>query len=218
MKKLLLGLGLALLSCQAAAITTIAGIDFIDVADNLTGSVGSFTNNTTGTGPDPIADGNGASWVMSSNTPFPGTSTLDVSFGSSTALRSANVDAVDLTLLFVGNSYPHVGSITLTGGTSTFSTPFSLDPGPDNLNGYTKFNSVSASESPGGPPPPEFAIYSLTIPLTGDGTFTGVHLDISSGFSAVPSLVGTTVVPVPAAVWLFGSGLVALAGAARRRA
>lgn len=217
MKKLLLGLGLALLSCQAVAITTIAGIEFIDVADTLTGSVGSFTNNTTGTGPAPIADGNGASWVRSSNNPFPGASTLDVSFGSSTALRSANVDDVDLTLLFVGNSYPHMGSITLTGGTSTFSTPFSLDTGLDNLNGYTEFNSVTASESPGSAPD-TYGIYALTIPLTGDGTFTGVHLDISSGFSAVPSLVGTTVVPVPAAVWLFGSGLVALAGAARRRA
>ena len=216
MKKLLLGLGLALLSCQTVAITTIAGIEFIDVADTLTVSVGSFTNNTTGTGPAPIADGNGASWVMSNNNPFPGISTLDVSFGSSTALRSANVDDVNLTLLFVGNSYPHEGSITLTGGTSRFSTPFSLDTGLDNLNGYTGFNSVTASESPGGTPD-TFGIYALTIPLTGGGTFNGVHLDISSGVSAVPSLLGTTVVPVPAAVWLFGSGLIALAGAARRR-
>ena len=213
--KLLIGLSLTLLSCQAAAITTVAGIDFVDVATNLTDSVGAFYNNTTDifpnppsttTGPIPIVDGNGASWVMSGDT----LATLDASFAG-----AFNVANVDVTLLFVGNSYPHMGTITLSGGTSAFSTLFSLDPGLDNLNGYTGFNSVSAAASAAAAPE-TFAIYALAIPLTGSGTFSGIQLDIS-GFSAVPSLVGVTAVPVPAAVWLFGSGLIVLAGAARRR-
>ena len=53
MKKLLIGLSLTLLSCQAAAITTVAGIDFVDVATNLTDSVGAFYNNTTDIFPNP---------------------------------------------------------------------------------------------------------------------------------------------------------------------
>lgn len=46
--------------------------------------------------------------------------------------------------------------------------------------------------------------------LTGESTFIG-----NTGFS---SITGLTVVPVPAAVWLLGSGLLGLIGIARKRA
>ena len=199
MKKLLLGLGLALLSCQAVAITTIAGIEFIDIATNLDASVGNYSNNVPGlgnTGPQPIADVNGASWVMSGDA----TATLDVSFGG-----SANGDNVDLTMLFVGDG-GHSGTITLLGGSSNGTEiPFAIGSGA----GYTGHNADDGTNL--------YGIFSTNLTLAGLGTFNGVQMDISAA-SAVPSLVGTTaVVPVPAAVWLFGSGLIALAGAARRR-
>lgn len=43
-----------------------------------------------------------------------------------------------------------------------------------------------------------------------------VHLDIGSGNSLYVDSVQSAVVPVPAAVWLFGSGLMGLIGVARR--
>ena len=51
------------------------------------------------------------------------------------------------------------------------------------------------------------------------GTIGDASCDDTGGpCSAVPSFVGTySVVPVPAAVWLFGSGLIGLVGLARRR-
>jgi len=52
--------------------------------------------------------------------------------------------------------------------------------------------------------------YSATVPVGDPSNFGGVHYDIN--------IAGTiSAVPVPAAVWLFGSGLVGLAGVARRR-
>jgi len=52
--------------------------------------------------------------------------------------------------------------------------------------------------------------FSLTIPgVTTDSTFSNVQLS----FGTTPE----TVVPIPAAVWLFGSGLLGLIGIARRR-
>ncbi|WJW74269.1 VPLPA-CTERM sorting domain-containing protein [Thiohalobacter sp. IOR34] len=51
-----------------------------------------------------------------------------------------------------------------------------------------------------------------------DGPFTGLqlHLDIGSGNSLYVQSV-QTVVPLPAAIWLFGSGLAGLAGMSLRR-
>jgi len=55
-------------------------------------------------------------------------------------------------------------------------------------------------------------------PLTG-GPFPGfnINLDIGSGNSLTLTSVTTSVVPIPAAAWLFGSGLIALIGLARRK-
>jgi len=63
-----------------------------------------------------------------------------------------------------------------------------------------------------------FAVTSL-ISLNAYGTLD-VTLSATSGdfyFDDATLTANTTVVPVPAALWLFGSGLLALAGAARKR-
>lgn len=53
----------------------------------------------------------------------------------------------------------------------------------------------------------------------GEAHFTGGSLNSSqSDINAGSYLVRTSVVPVPAAAWLFGSGLIGLAGIARRKA
>jgi len=54
----------------------------------------------------------------------------------------------------------------------------------------------------------QFFGFSLAFDVTGTGVATAVSTDI----------VNTTVVPVPAAAWLFGSGLIGLVGVARRQA
>jgi len=50
-----------------------------------------------------------------------------------------------------------------------------------------------------------------------EGTYAGPRTTLSGDDEAgIRSIYGPTVVPVPAAVWLFGSGLIALVGFARR--
>jgi len=53
----------------------------------------------------------------------------------------------------------------------------------------------------------DFFAFTLGFDFTGSNASTAVSTDI----------INTSVVPVPAAVWLFGSGLIGLAGVARRR-
>ena len=54
----------------------------------------------------------------------------------------------------------------------------------------------------------EFFGFSMGFDFSQDGTATAISTDV----------INTSVVPVPAAVWLFGSGLIGLVGVARRRA
>ena len=57
--------------------------------------------------------------------------------------------------------------------------------------------------------------YTATVPVGDPSGFGGVHY----GLNLVGTISGDlTAVPVPAAVWLFGSGLLGLVGVARRKA
>ena len=51
------------------------------------------------------------------------------------------------------------------------------------------------------------------IPMAGGGPFGGYNANFNANMTPTPD----TVVPVPAAVWLFGSGLMGLAAVARRK-
>ena len=219
MKNVFIAVCLALLSHQTLA-APVAGINFKEIAGSLDAYQGAYLSNATGVpagapiaSPNPIVDGNAGSYVMSSST----TATLNLGFGT-----SLNVADRDLTILLVGNDAPHTIGITLLGGASGNPDPFSLDPRVDNTLGYTGFNMLMepVPAQAASVDPILWGIYAMNIHLADyfSGSFTGVQLNIS-GLSAAPSLVGTTsVVPVPAAVWLFGSGLVGLVGIARKRA
>ena len=54
----------------------------------------------------------------------------------------------------------------------------------------------------------------MGIPMAAMGPFPGFNATFSANLTATPK---TSTVPVPAAVWLFGSGLLGLGGLARRR-
>ncbi|MFV2004643.1 MAG: VPLPA-CTERM sorting domain-containing protein [Gammaproteobacteria bacterium] len=63
----------------------------------------------------------------------------------------------------------------------------------------------------------DYAVASGLKPTSGE--FFAAHIagfDTTNGVTSA-QFAGSTVVPVPAAVWLFGSGLIGLAGFARRR-
>lgn len=216
MMKKLLGIFAALLFSQPLLAAQVAGVNFLDIADTLDSTTGGGTyqsNWTTGqTAPESAVDNNGATWVLNTTEG----ATLNMSFSGASS-SPFNVSDVDLTILLVGDG-GHAGSISLFGGSQSSPAPmsFSLAPGV----GYTGFNSLT---DPGGNET-TYAIYAITLHLADAfaGTFSGVSLEIggnTAGSSAVPSMIGTVApVPVPAAVWLFGSGLLGLAGIARKRA
>ncbi|MEN8762128.1 MAG: VPLPA-CTERM sorting domain-containing protein [Thiogranum sp.] len=89
-------------------------------------------------------------------------------------------------------------------------------------------DSVFLATSPIGGAGPDFLIGTLTFDVVGDGsTLVSMTDDPLFGGWVAPGAVpiavtyqGATVstVPVPAAVWLFGSGLLGLVGIARRKA
>lgn len=225
MKKYFAALVLAILSQQALAVS-VAGIEFLDVADTLNNAntSGTFLANYTTPGETPQfsgADGNGATYTYGAV--LEQDSILGVSFGSAVDVTGAN-----LTILFA-DSNPHTGTLSLLGGSggTSAAVDFSLTPyiaGPPQIfTGYSGFNTVSPTGT-------TLGVFALTINLADEfgsdfGTFTDVQLQITGDngvggyYDAAPALIGTTsIVPLPAAVWLFGSGLVGLAGIARKRA
>lgn len=56
------------------------------------------------------------------------------------------------------------------------------------------------------------------VAFTGDSSFTNLNFDEESLGSIAEKTLLTTVIPIPGAVWLLGSGLVALVGFGRRKA
>lgn len=237
MKKLLaLCVGLGLFSQQALAITTVQGNTFAGYVDTLvdsssgvlvetnnsvtspagvTTSVPGYDYNTSAVEND-ITDLDEGSAVMGST--FGGGDYVDLAFNTGVINGAGDID---LSIFFVGSA-GH--TVDLTIGTQT--ERYSLAPG----EGATGDNDTLFGTYP---------IIRLDVNLDDftslTGAFTDFRLTIGDRWcdkdldnnptgasrgdcSSVPSFVGANaVVPVPAAVWLFGSGLLWLVGVARRR-
>ena len=147
--------------------------------------------------------------------------TIDLGFGSS---RTVNETGSDLALFFLFDQAGSNIDVTINGTTNTISS-FAIveDAGgtqqtANNVDwGGGKLNNVLLTVA--------------ELELTNFGLASGATIDslaITMTQAEVPdprkvaalSLVGslnTAVVPVPAAVWLFGSGLIGLVGVARRK-
>lgn len=216
MKKLVtMFIGLGLLSQQALAVTeSVTGEIFAGYANSVLGTSGSFTTdlgNSVG----------GTSWSTdlddvttritdtSAGTNILGTTTgayLDLGFDTSIFDGPGN----DLKLFFVGGN-DHFFDVTIGGVTNSYSILSSI--------GATTFSDSAWPTDP---------VVAMAIDLSssewnslGGGSYSGMRLTIGDGYdadSAVASFAGTyNVVPVPAAVWLFGSGLIGLVGLAKRK-
>jgi hypothetical protein len=103
----------------------------------------------------------------------------------------------------------------LFGGKQSYTLPIGPVPMATTTFNTTDIGTVGLGTNPSG-----------TLPLTDDGIggspmkagpfpLWNANFDLSE--VTVTSVSGGSVVPVPAAVWLFGSGLVGLVGVARRR-
>ncbi len=224
MKKAWVALLTVLLSQQAAAIPIdIPGYEFAGIANALVDSAGRLDTNWP-TPETSITDDSAATYVKSWGTwnadqtgIVDTTAYLDLSFGNDI------FDGVGTDLsIFVVGADPQSIAITLfdTGaGTSSSTRAYGSVS-------YTNYNVDVDGEPPvEGEADPDYGVFVMDIDLA-DFNYLGtnpvdiIRLGIDYG-SAVPALVGgynsTAVVPVPAAVWLFGSGLIGLVGVARRK-
>lgn len=214
-------LGAALFSSQAGAVTVL-GEDFAAYTNGVAGFGGFSFTDTGNITSGPVWSGfNDTDTInaitdTSADTFIVGASTgayVDLTFD--TSIYNGTGD--DLKLFFVGNN-GHFFDVTLfNGATSLGSMSYSM-PNPQGDTGFT--NSAYPTDG----------IFALSIDFdtdfggVGNNAVSMLRLTIGDGYtanSAVPSFIGgyhtTAPVPVPAAVWLFGSGLLGLAGVARRR-
>lgn len=218
MKKLFGMLCLALLSQQSSAATMdVPGYDFAAFTAFVGSSGGTFSTNWA-TPEASIADDSAATWVMDGvnnggiQEQTDPNAYMDLSFRDGAVAVPAvyNGSGADLSIFLVGEP-PHAIDVTLFSGGSD-SGPFSFSDVT-----YTTFNVDDPNNDTWG-------IWVMDIEFDAFGAFGANAIDkIRLGIgnaSAVPSFVGaynTTPVPVPAAVWLFGSGLLGFVGVARRK-
>jgi len=147
----------------------------------------------------------------------------DINIGSLTVAGTTSADGVYVTDAFL-NFDTNLNTISISGTISEFDISNSqLLSGSFTEWTYTAPSAISRIFSGSGidsiegillnklgvSPDTEFNFFgfSLGYDITGDGA-TAISTDI----------MNTSIVPVPSAVWLFGAGLIGLAGIARRKA
>jgi hypothetical protein len=179
-------------------------------------NAGNFTNNTAGPGFGPVSHEPGLQSLKQFGIDAGAFQTVAVAAGTS-------YDLTAWAMNWVGDPLNNLGIMQLTfwdgaNGTGNLLATFEnfVDPIDDNVNIYlpvqdgadvTDWTQVAVSgTAPAGTVSAKvLLLHVLTPPAPGSGT---VRWDD----------VSLTAVPVPAAVWLFGSGLVGLVGVARRKA
>ena len=195
--KLAIGLCGLIWGQHASAVTTIGGFTFEDnaFADSLNASFGTFTTDPGGSLEAVLTDIDENTGAFSRDLgAFVELGFTDNGVVNGTGadlvlfeLGSGSVDSVEVSLSFGGPSVLYSFAPTSTAG---------LNAATINLDDF----SVSS-------------ISSLIIEMDLESTQMTVPL-----LSLVGALnTGVTPVPVPAAVWMFGSGLIGLVGIARRR-
>lgn len=138
----------------------------------------------------------------------------------------------DSTTFTFGTATGTSGSTDILGTTVGFSTPGTIVAANDTIN-YDTFSSVADILQIGGW---QFDMSTLIVDsastfdrlkFSGTGMLSGNGYDVTgatwtlsanSTGSSYSMSISAAVVPVPAAVWLFGSGLLGLVGIARRKA
>jgi hypothetical protein len=156
-----------------------------------------------------------------STAPYPGYKNVSLGLGFSET-NVINGSQGDLALFFLFNQAPNSIGVTLNGVTKKLSTKKVFDSGgtqqvADGVkwNGTTLYNVlVTVAEidlGAFGYDVGERLLEPLAINLNQTGT------DLQPVALSLAGAINTAVVPLPAAVWLFGSGLLGMLGVARRR-
>ena len=209
--------------------------------DARTGAISLNTDLTSITGPAEVLNG-GIVWTMGDSSTvsinsLSGNADPILSFGVGATTQSSSATfafAFDLPVAIAGpiNASSSV-SYSLTSTTSAGAQIGSIGGNvvkawevDTSVGGLSSLNKgVDVGDTfffTGGPLTQNSPVYTASNSFTGDLAYDLMSLQIGFSLSANSSVgmsgfVSQTVVPVPAAVWLFGSGLLGLIGIARRK-
>lgn len=209
------------LSGSASAVTvgtySFTDAELADQANVSNGAVWDSASNVYTTTPTALTDADAASYA--STYPQDGYSnvTIDLGFGQT---QVTNGSGGDIALFFFNEQSTNVVNVTIGGVPSTATTPLTFGNVHD-ADGNLQVGLGLAST------PVHFSV--IEIDLSNYGFAAGAVLSaplsvnliqddpaIAVSLSMAGSL-NSAAVPVPAAVWLFGSGLLGLVGVARRK-
>lgn len=187
---------LALVGCVAlASLTLNANAAYvIDFGTGLAGAGGTINNTGTGITGTSILIG---SMIVQGTASSDGTYAVDALLNFDTGANTISIVG-DIPLLGIATD------TLLSGSFSTFS--YSGVPGPTEVFSATGPDTKSSA-----------LLGALGIPLNTQFDFFGFSIESANGSVVSTDIINTAVIPVPAAIWLFGSGLLGLAGISRRK-